>query len=152
MKSRNSSDLDVRLILMTEPEFINHYPTIPNHLDPEAWPCRFGTTGDQLVFVREQNPRCVWTLVEYEGVAYILSGVHYKNSMGYYVSTTPRPEGVAVRVSPASYMVLENEPDPRIGDGGIMPDEARHMRLDQGAGTHASEVRSGQDHEPEISR
>jgi hypothetical protein len=99
------------IIDLSEPEFMEAYPTIPNHLNPDAWPCRFACEGTELEFVKEQDPRRVWTLVEYDA-KYILSGFHVKNRIGYYVTKDPVPEGLAVRVSEISY-IFGHRPDPR---------------------------------------
>jgi hypothetical protein len=107
---------DVQVVDLSEPDFINDYPCLPNHLNPNAWPCRFGTEGEELAFVKQQNPRSVWTHVEYDGLPYILSGFHSRNAIGYYVSNKPLPEGIAARVNPASYIISENRPDPRSRD------------------------------------
>ena len=59
------------LINITEDEFDATYSLLPNHLNPNAsWAtgdgpgCLFETYGDELDFVRRQDPRTVWTLLD----------------------------------------------------------------------------------------
>lgn len=59
------------LIELTEDEFDAKYPLRVNHLNPHAsWAfgdsrgCVFETYGEELNFVRCQDPATVWTLVD----------------------------------------------------------------------------------------
>jgi hypothetical protein len=94
------------LIEMTEDEFDASYPLISNHMNPSAgWVlgegtgCLFETFGEELAFVRQQDPRCVWTLVDCDdGSMAVASGMHFVNRVGYLVSTIPSPEGALAEV------------------------------------------------------
>jgi hypothetical protein len=88
-------------IRLTEDEFQANYPLVANHIDPNA-SCAFGdgpgclfeTFGEELAFVRGQNPRTIWTLVDGDdGNQYILSGYHLVNRIGYLISIIPFPDG-----------------------------------------------------------
>jgi hypothetical protein len=91
---------------LTEDEFDALYPLIPNHLNPSAgWAlgegsgCLFETYGDELAFVRQQDPRTIWTLFDGEdGDLYLGSGYHLVNRIGYLMSTVPAPKGVTIQV------------------------------------------------------
>jgi len=93
-------------IQLTEEAFAALYPLRTNHLNPAAsWAydenggCLFETYGDEIAFVREQDPRAVWTLSDGDdGGQYVLSGFHVVNRIGYLVSTVPVPEGTTIRV------------------------------------------------------
>lgn len=88
-------------ITMSEEEFEASFPLRPNHFTPDAsWQgCLFETFGEEAQFVRKQDPATIWTLVEdSEDGECILSGFHFVNRLGYFVSTVPVPEGVAVEV------------------------------------------------------
>ena len=93
-------------IELTEDAFEAIFPTIPNPINPNVgWPgddgrgCLFETYGEQLAFVRRQNPRTVWTLVDGDdGNQLLASGDHLVNRVGYLVSAVPVPEGVAIQV------------------------------------------------------
>jgi hypothetical protein len=102
-------------LTVAEDTFDDHYPLVTNHLNPHAgWAlgegrgCLFETHGEELAFVRSQDPRCVWTLVDGDDSPdqYLLSGYHLVNRVGYLVSTVPVAPGVSVQVR------LPNEPDP----------------------------------------
>jgi hypothetical protein len=93
-------------IEMTEEEFDDRYPLVPNHLDLNAsWAygdgpgCLFETYGAELEFVRKQDPRTIWTLVDGDdGGQYLVSGFHYVNRIGYLLSTNPIPDHVTIQV------------------------------------------------------
>jgi hypothetical protein len=94
------------LIEMTEDEFDARFPLRRNHLNPHAsWAfdddggCLFETYGEELAFVRQQDPRTVWTFVDGDdGDQYVVSGFHFVNRIGYLISTVPSPEGVDILV------------------------------------------------------
>ena len=102
---------------LTEDEFDARYPLILNHLDPNAsWAigdaggCLFETYGQELEFVRQQNPRAVWTLIDGEdGDQFLVSGVCFVNRIGYLVSTALVPEDVCIVVRLPSSNEEENE-------------------------------------------
>ena len=106
------------LIEITEDEFDATYPLKTNHLRADAsWDyggggCLFETYGEEQEFVRSQDPRMVWTLVDGDdGDQYLISGFHFVNRIGYLVSTVPVPEGtdIQVRISMADDASGTNE-------------------------------------------
>jgi hypothetical protein len=93
------------LIEMSEDEFDQQYPLMANYLNPHAgWAvddtgCLFETYGEELAFVRQQDPATVWTLVDGDdGDQFLVSGFHFVNRIGYLVSTIPVPEGFDITV------------------------------------------------------
>ena len=93
-------------IEMTEDDFDDNYTLVPNHLNTNAsWAygddpgCLFETYGEELVFVRGQDPRTIWTLIDGDdGDQYLVSGYHFVNRIGYLLSTAPVPDGTEVQV------------------------------------------------------
>jgi hypothetical protein len=92
---------------LTEDEFDGQYDLVPNHLNPNAsWTygegngCLFETYGEELAFVRGQDPRTVWTLVDgtEDDATYLLSGFHLVNRIGYLISRSPVPDGTYAEV------------------------------------------------------
>jgi hypothetical protein len=91
---------------ITEDEFDTRYPLVANHLNPNAsWGfgdrpgCLFETYGEELTFVRSQDPRTIWTLVDGDdGDQYVLSGYHLVNRIGYLISTIPFPADADILV------------------------------------------------------
>jgi hypothetical protein len=91
---------------ITEDEFDERFPLVTNHLNPNAsWGsgkedgCLFETYDEELEFVRRQDPRTVWTLVDGDGDdQYLVSGFHVVNRVGYLISTVPLPEGLDIEV------------------------------------------------------
>ncbi len=103
------ADVEVEL---TEDEFDRRYPLLPNLFRLASgrtgggFEYLFAATGREFVFVRCQNPRHVWTLVEADGGAlFLVSGLSITNALAYLVSDVPVPDGIRVRV-----------PIPREGD------------------------------------
>jgi hypothetical protein len=94
------------VIDMTEEEFDAAYTLRPNDLNPDAsWAigdgpgCLFEISPEELKFVRRQNPRTVWTLLDGEdGNLHLISGYHFVNRIGYLVTTVAVPEDVSIRV------------------------------------------------------
>lgn len=93
-------------IQLSEDEFDEQYPLIPNHLNPSAsWVvgdgpgCLFETYGEELAFVRTQDPRRIWTLIDgYDGGLYVVSGYHFVNRIGYLLTKDPIPEDTVIEV------------------------------------------------------
>jgi hypothetical protein len=92
---------------ISEDEFDKQYPLITNHIDPNAsWAfgdgpgCLFATYGEELEFVRSQDPRSIWTLVDGgdDDNQYVISGYHLVNRIGYLISTVPFPEDADIEV------------------------------------------------------
>jgi hypothetical protein len=94
------------LIEMSEDEFLDRFPMVTNPLDDnasgssgEVGGCLFETFGEDREFVRRQDPRTVWTIVDGDDDdRFILSGFHRVNRIGYLVSTVPLPEGPDIQV------------------------------------------------------
>jgi len=58
--------------------------------NPVSGDQKFETYGEELDFVRSQDPRCIWTLVDGDdGNLYITSGYHLVNRINYFVTETP---------------------------------------------------------------
>jgi hypothetical protein len=98
---------------LTEDEFDVRYPLVVNHINLNAsWGfgdgpgCLFETYGEELAFVRSQNPLTIWTIVDGDdGNQYVLSGYHLVNRIGYLISTIPFPEDTEIVVT------IENDSD-----------------------------------------
>lgn len=104
--------MTVHYIELTEEEFALQYPLIENHLNPSAvWQLGlqsgglFETFGDEFRFVRQQDPRQVWTLTDGDdGQLFLQSGLHFVNRVAYLVSTRSAPLDVEIEVSLANGM------------------------------------------------
>ena len=95
-----------KLLQISEDEFNAQYPLLTNHLNTNAsWTygdapgCLFETHGEEHAFVRQQDPRTIWTLVDCEdNVECVISGYHLVNRIGYLISTVPVPDGQHIEV------------------------------------------------------
>jgi hypothetical protein len=93
-------------IELSQDEFDAAYPLRVNHLNPQAsWAfddgagCLFETYGDELVFVCQQDPSTVWTLIDGDqGDQYLVSGFHIVNRIGYLISGKRVPDGIGFTV------------------------------------------------------
>jgi hypothetical protein len=80
---------------LTLEEFEERFPRVANpHPDAEpTWEdddgngCWFETFGDQLEFVKKQNPLTIWTVLDDDSV---VSGFHVANRSGYLISKVAR--------------------------------------------------------------
>jgi hypothetical protein len=94
------------VLQISEDQFDNQYRLLTNHLNPHAsWAygedrgCLYETYGEELAFVRTQDPRTVWTLVDGDdNDQYLLSGFHFVNRIGYLISCEPVPDGITIKV------------------------------------------------------
>lgn len=94
------------LITLTEDEFDSQFPLVENHLNRHAsWVigdgpgCLFENYGTELAFVREQDARFVWTIIDGDdGDMYLVSGFHLVNRVGYLLSTVPVPADTIIHV------------------------------------------------------
>jgi len=93
-------------IELTEDQFDDRFPLVPNHINPsagwaigEAGGCLFETHGEEFAFLKRQNPQRIWTLVDGDdGDMYVISGLHFVNRVGYLLSTIAVPEDVTIQV------------------------------------------------------
>jgi hypothetical protein len=96
-------------ISITELEFRTVYQPIHNHLTeyaPIDWGDGFGTMfetfGKELEFVRSQATGYVWTYLSSDGYDCVVSGYHFVNRLGYFVTQVP--------VSAGEFVLVELEP------------------------------------------
>jgi hypothetical protein len=66
-------------------------PMVNPNSDNALWEDpKFETYGEDLDFVRAQDPRCIWTLVDGDdGNLYIVDGYHLVNRINYFVTEVP---------------------------------------------------------------
>lgn len=94
----------MQTISITEDEFVEVYRPIRNHLDPYAafdWGDGYGTMfetfGEEFDCVISQPPATIWTYLSGDSDT-IVSGFHFVNRLGYFISREPVPEGICVLV------------------------------------------------------
>ena len=76
---------------LTEDDFLARFKPVSNPIDPNAGfdGCLFETFGDDLAYVRDQDPNLVWTVLDCDGQLAIASGFHFVNRLGYLIATVP---------------------------------------------------------------
>jgi hypothetical protein len=98
--------MEETFIELTEDQFDEQFTFVINHMNPSAgWVygndrgCLFETYGEELAYVKRQDDRRVWTLVDGDdGDMYVISGFHYVNRVGYLISRDPIPDNVTIQV------------------------------------------------------
>lgn len=92
--------------MLTETEWIEQFQPLPNHIDDNAsyqiedTGCLFETYGRELRHVKSCDPKSIWTLLEIDGEPWIVSGFHYVNRLGYFVTKKQFDCEVTVRATP----------------------------------------------------
>ena len=76
-------------------EFEERYELLKNNLDESAayegaW---FETYGNEELFVRNADPKTVWTIVEGDESLWVIAGFHIVNRLGYLITQTPWTSG-----------------------------------------------------------
>lgn len=73
--------------------FMEKYKPVKNHLDkyadPKAEYGLFETYGEELDYVKSQDPNKVWTLVDGEMSTLVFAGYHWVNRIGFYITQEP---------------------------------------------------------------
>ena len=77
--------------MKTLDEFEIRFQPIKNCFDKSAayegaW---FETFGEEESFVRNANPKTVWTIVEGDESTWLIAGFHFVNRLGYLITQTP---------------------------------------------------------------
>ena len=86
--------------------WLEEFKPITNHLDPNASfqdesgkGIMFETYGDEVEFVKKQDPRCIWTYGDGDdGGGYIWNGWHFVNRLGYFITEVPCPENTTIQI------------------------------------------------------
>ena len=91
---------------MTFDEWEATYKPIKNHIDTNASfqsegndGIMFETYGDEVAFVKQQDPACIWTYGDGDdGGGYIWSGWMFINRIGYFITEVPCPENTTIQI------------------------------------------------------
>lgn len=93
-------------IEMSFEDWIKQYKPIYNHIDKNASfqddsdnGLMFETYGDEVEFVKSQNPDCIWMYGDGDdGGSYIWNGWHIVNRIGYFVTEVPCPPDTTIQI------------------------------------------------------
>jgi hypothetical protein len=96
---------------MTMEEWTATYKPITNHIDKNAsfqdesgTGLMFETYGDEIEYIRQTNPACVWTYGDGDdGGTYIWNDFHFINRLGYFVTEVPCPPDTIIQIKVSSY-------------------------------------------------
>lgn len=91
---------------MTMEEWESTYKPIYNHIDENASfqddtgrGIMFETFGDEVEFVKSQDPACIWTYGDGDdGGSYIWNGWHFVNRLGYFITKVPCVSNTEIQI------------------------------------------------------
>jgi hypothetical protein len=93
-------------MILTVEQWEEMFKPLPNHLDPHAsWTdgeergLMYETYGNELDYVNTQLNKHVWTWVDTDEGDAILSGKHWVNRIGYFITENPWTEETEVQVN-----------------------------------------------------
>ena len=69
--------------------FEEKYKPIKNHLSSDPDEVMFETYGEELEFVKAQDPKYIWTYLQGDECDLICAGYHFVNRIGYHISSIP---------------------------------------------------------------
>ena len=64
------------------------YQPIQNHITKNG-DDKFETYGEEELFVRNTDPKRVWTIVEGDESLWVIAGFHIVDRLGYLITQTP---------------------------------------------------------------
>lgn len=87
-------------------DWLDTYKPIINHLDPNASfqdetgnGIMFETYGEEVTFVKQQDPATIWTYASGDdGATYVFNGWGLVNRLGYFITEVPCPIDTDVQV------------------------------------------------------
>jgi hypothetical protein len=83
---------------LTYDEWFDKYKPIANPDSPVEGDIIFETYGEDLEFLKKQNPLCIWTDLDGDEANFIGNGGHFVNRICYYVTEVPFEEGEVIEV------------------------------------------------------
>lgn len=93
-------------IEMDYDEWLKTYKPIYNHIEPNAsfqdetgQGIMFETYGDEVAFVKSQDPAKIWTYGDGDdGAGYIWAGWSFINRIGYFITEVPCPPDTEIQI------------------------------------------------------
>lgn len=95
-----------KFIEMDYDEWLKTYKPIYNHIEPNAsfqdetgQGIMFETYGDEVEFVKSQDPAKIWTYGDGDdGGGYIWAGWSFVNRIGYFITEVPCPPDTEIQI------------------------------------------------------
>jgi hypothetical protein len=78
-----------KYVSLTWKEFEEQFKPIKNHLVNDRDSIMFETYGEELDFVRTQDPNCIWTYADGDYCSFVMNGYHFVNRIGYHITEVP---------------------------------------------------------------
>lgn len=69
--------------------FVDKYKPIKNKFSKDPNETMFETYGEEVEFVKAQDPKYIWTYLQGDMSDLVCAGYHYVNRLAYYISEVP---------------------------------------------------------------
>jgi hypothetical protein len=80
---------ETKYVSLTWSEWVEQFKPIKNHFSNDPDEFMFETYGEELDFVRSQDPNTIWTYADGDMCSYVSSGYHFVNRIGYHLTSVP---------------------------------------------------------------
>lgn len=77
---------------LTWEQFVEQYKPIKNKFTKDPDQVMFETYGEEVEFVKQQDPYHIWTYVDGDTASLTINGWAFVNRIGYYVTEVPWKE------------------------------------------------------------
>ena len=106
MNSRNHLNATKQFIEMSFEDWEATYKPKTNYIDENASfqnedgeGIMFETYGAEVAYVKSNSPEHIWTYIDGDdGGGYIISGWHFVNRIGYFVTSVPCPPNTDIQI------------------------------------------------------
>jgi hypothetical protein len=105
----------------TYQSWVDTFKPITNSFRVHGEDLHFETYGEEVEFVKTQDPKHIWTEVDGDSGTYIVSGWHFVNRISYYITTNPW-EDEYTEVPTWVYRQCDCTEDEAFEDDGFNPD------------------------------
>ena len=111
MWSRNGFIINYKKMKqITENEFNDKFTIRPNHIvDREEFGGMYETYGEEAQYIRDLtcSEKRVWTIIEADGYICYVTGYHYVNRIGYFVTNEEYHEDMEVKLMNPSLDLID---------------------------------------------
>jgi hypothetical protein len=90
--------METKYVSLTWKEFEEQFKPIKNHFRNDPDEIMFETYGEEVEFVKAQNPNTVWTWADGDMCSFISSGYHFINRIGYHITEIPFEENTEYEI------------------------------------------------------
>jgi hypothetical protein len=89
---------ETKYVSLTWKEFEEQFKPIKNHFRTDPDEIMFETYGEEVEFVKAQNPNTIWTWADGDMCSYVSNGWHFVNRIGYHITEVPFDENTEYEI------------------------------------------------------